>query len=113
MNHLTHVKEIGKTMKWKDADDWVERYKEKNPDATFGWLYGCDILEKLLHYDDSCGIWFFKGLNDDGEERLVMYAADKEGNILNKVKSLGAMAGDGDGGGPPADSGMECPPHCP
>ncbi len=96
----------------EEVDRWVERYKEKHPDGVWGWLYGCDILETLLKYDGSCGIWFFKGINDEGKERLVMYPADHEGNILhNKMKSLGAMVGGKDDD--PADDSEECPPDCP
>jgi len=51
-----------------------------------------------------------KGINDEGEERLALYPADHEGNILEtEIKSLGAMGG----GGGAADDGAECSPDCP
>ena len=111
------VRKIGKKMEKSEANKWVKKYKKKHPldtDPTYGWLYGADILETLLAYDGADGIWFFKGLNDDGSERLVLYPADKDGNILNKsLNSLGAAASRIPGGDDPADDGETCPPDCP
>ncbi len=114
MNHLKHVKEIGNRMSKNKADKWVKKYKKDNPNNTFGWLYGSDILHSLLKEDGCDGIWFFKGTTDEGEERLVLYPADHEGNILDKkIKSLGAKSADGDDDDGAADNGKQCPPHCP
>lgn len=111
------VKKIGKTMDKSKAKKWVKDYQKANPDGTFGWLFGDDILQKLLNYEGCEGIWFFKGTNEDGSERLVMFPADADGNILDKkMKSLGAAAAKspGDGGGDdPADWSETCPPECP
>lgn len=106
------VKKIGKKMDKSKAKKWVKDYQKKHPNETFGWLYGDDILQKLMSYEGCEGIWFFKGINDNGEERLVLFPADEDGNILDrKMKSLGAAAnGDLDD---PADDGDTCPPICP
>lgn len=110
MNHLKHVKEIGKKMDKAKVDKWVKKYKKENPNETFGWLYGCDVLNDLLNEHGCEGIWFFKGINDEGQERLVLYPADHEGNILDdKIKSLGAMGGKNGA----ADDGKSCPDDCP
>jgi len=97
------------------AKKWVKKYQKENPDAPVrGWLYGKDILETLCHYPDSEGIWFFKGLNEDGEERLVMFPADADGNILDKkINSLGAAAKSNGSVDDPANDGQLCPPSCP
>lgn len=96
MKEKRNIRAIGKTMKKDDAKKWVKRYQKKNPDATFGWLFGDDIIEKILSYGAD-GIWFFKGIDDSGNEKLVMYPADSDGNILKNdlsaAKSLGAAAG--------------------
>ena len=105
------VKKIGHLMNKEKVTKWVKKYQKENPNEVHGWLYGCDVLEELLNADGSCGIWFFKGINDEGQERLVLYPADSEGNILgNQIKSLGAAA---NGGGLAGDDGEECPPNCP
>lgn len=114
------VKKIGKRMGKKEAKKWVKRYQEKHPDAEVrGWLYGRDIIEQLCNTDGMEGIWFFKAINDEGNERLVMFPADAEGNLLDKkMKSLGAAAAmngrddDGDDDNA-ADDGDNCPPFCP
>ncbi|WP_436514467.1 hypothetical protein [Ekhidna sp. To15] len=111
------VKRIGKKMGKSKAKHWVKKYQKANPKETHGWLFGDDILKTLLKYEGCEGIWFFKGINDDGEEKLVMFPADEEGNILNKkIKSLGAAAAMKDGDGiddDPADDSRNCPPWCP
>ncbi|MEQ9402314.1 MAG: hypothetical protein RIM99_01905 [Cyclobacteriaceae bacterium] len=109
------VKKIGKRMNKNKADKWVKTYQKNHPDETHGWLYGCDILCNLLDEEGADGIWFFKGMADDGSERLVLYPADKDGNILSKsqkMKSLGAKVGNGEDDGA-ADEGQACPPNCP
>jgi len=100
------------------AKQWVKKYQKENPDAAVkGWLFGDDILEALINNKGCEGIWFFKGINDDGEEKLVMFPADKDGNLLdNKIKSLGAAAAnlkDGGDDNGAADDGVSCPPFCP
>ena len=109
-----NVKKIGKKMAKNEARKWVKQYKNNHPLAenpTYGWLYGADILRTLLDYDGAGGIWFYKGIADDGSERLVLFPADADGNILDKgMKSLGAAVKDDD---EPADDGNICPPYCP
>ncbi|GAB4250213.1 MAG: hypothetical protein Tsb0034_29480 [Ekhidna sp.] len=107
------VKKIGKKMEKSKAKKWVKKYQKEHKGGTHGWLYGADILETLLKYEGAEGIWFFKGTNDEGEERLVLFPADADGNVLDKnIKSLGAAAG-GDNEFEPGDFGQDCPPHCP
>lgn len=107
-----NVKKIGKTMSKNKANKWVKDYQKKHKNGTYGWLFGCDIICKLLDYPGAEGIWFYKAINDEGKEKLVMYAADANGKILNKgIKSLGAMAGDDDDN-LPGDFSKDCPPHC-
>ncbi|MEQ6168384.1 hypothetical protein AAOE16_14410 [Ekhidna sp. MALMAid0563] len=110
-----NVRKIGKKMDKSEAKKWVKRYQKENPEATFGWLYGDDILETLLKYKGCEGIWFFKGINDEGKERLVLFPADEDGNILDKkMKSLGAAVSlKDDNFDDPADDGTTCPPQCP
>ena len=115
------VRKIGKKLPWNDADKWVKRYQDENPNPSgkkvYGWLYGCDLLEEMMKYKGCEGIWFFKGIKEvDGKERecLVLYPADKDGKIMGKpIKSLGAKSSDGDNGVQPGDAGQDCPPDCP
>ena len=110
------VKKIGKQMDRSKAKKWVKKYQDDNPKATRGWLFGRDVIEKLCSNDSLEGIWFFKGINDDGEEKLVMFPADKKGNILeSKFRSLGAAARSNGGEDPtsPVDDADNCPPWCP
>ncbi|WP_420317235.1 hypothetical protein [Ekhidna sp.] len=111
-----NVRKIGKKMKSSQAKKWVKRYQKENPDAEVnGWLFGDDIIEAILKYKGCEGIWFFKGINDNGEEKLVMYPADADGNILASGENDDAskMALLNDGGIEPANESRMCPPMCP
>ena len=114
-----NIRKIGKKMQQSKAKKWVKRYQKENPDAAVkGWLFGDDVIEALINNKGCEGIWFFKGINDDGEEKLVMFPADEDGNILQrKLRSLGAAAanlknGDDDDDNA-ADDSRNCPPFCP
>jgi len=113
------VRKIGKKMDKSEARKWVKNYKkkypeDKYPDVKYGWLFGSDILETMEKYDGCEGLWFFKGLNDEGEEKLVIFPADADGNILdNKMKSVGAAAKLNGGDFDPANASDPCPPDCP
>lgn len=107
------IRKIGKPMDKKVARNWVMQYGKENPADTRGYLYGRDLLEAMLANSDVEGIWYFKGLNDSGEERLVLFPADKDGNILsneNRFKSLGAASAEIIEAGDNCDV---CPPSCP
>lgn len=107
------VRGIGKKMGKNEAKKWVRRWKKEHGDtATRGWLYGDEIIKEMLSYEGCEGIWFFKGIADDNSERLVMFPADEDGNILDRgIRSLGAAARDDFDS--PADGGSSCPPDCP
>lgn len=109
------VRKIGKKMKRNAAKKWLKRWEnEHGSDATRGWLYGKEVINELLNYDGCEGIWFFKGIADDNSERLVLFPADANGDVLDKnLRSLGAAASEEDELDQPADNGQECPPNCP
>lgn len=109
------VRSIGKRMGKSDAKKWVKKYQKENPDGVHGWLFGHEMIEKYLKTKGCEGIWFFKGINDDGEERLVMFPADEDGDIFKKkVRSLGAASANFDEDeDDPTDFAQPCPPHCP
>jgi len=106
-----NIKNIGSAMPQAEAREWIAKYQKQNPDGLHGNLFGADILEKMLA-DKGCeGIWFFKGINDQGEETLVLLPADNEGNILKNPARQESGEDDSFTGG--ADSGQACPPDCP
>jgi hypothetical protein len=106
------VRKIGHRMPKGEMKKWANNYKAKYPTSTHGFLYGADILTEMLADKKCAGIWFFKGLDEKGNEKLILYKADNEGNILNGMKSLGAAAMQ-NGNDDPADNGETCPPRCP
>lgn len=111
MSEIKNVSDIGKPMSKAEADKWVGTYEKYHKTSTRGFLYGEKILKQLLASEDAEGIWFFKGYDDKGDEKLVLYAADKEGNILSEDNSK-SMAKSGSNLSP-VDASDSCPPKCP
>ncbi|WP_425389657.1 hypothetical protein [Ekhidna sp.] len=109
-----NVKKIGKKMPKSEAKKWVKRYQKENPKETHGWLFGDDIIKAILKYKGCEGIWFFKGVDDQNEEKLLMFPADEDGNILeDKKHSMSVMEKSMDENDEPADFSQPCPPKCP
>lgn len=108
------INEIGSEIEQNQGIDWTNRYEELNPNKVRGFLFGDEILTKLINTKGSEGIWFYLGLNEENEERLVLYSADKGGRILNaKVSTATEANSDGIIGEDPVDDGQGCPPYCP
>lgn len=72
-------------------------YRDENPDGRKGHFFGKDILNEILDQDDCMGIRIYYGLNDDGEQELVIVGADaNEDDMTDLVADLSAP----------------CPPKC-
>ncbi|MBV6645079.1 MAG: hypothetical protein KI790_06505 [Cyclobacteriaceae bacterium] len=109
------VREIGGFVSEADAQEWIQAYQNKNPDATKAHLFGRDLIDEMLA-DPKCeGIWIFNAWDEKvqdkwGKAKLVLYKADSEGKIINEAED----AARGGGGGPtPGDLAEHCPPVCP
>lgn len=106
-----NIRNIGSAMPQAETRVWIANYQKQNPEGLHGNLFGADILEKMLA-DKGCeGIWFFKGISDQGKETLVLLPTDKEGNILPDSAKNEQGNGDEFVGG--ADYSTVCPPDCP
>lgn len=67
----------------------TKKYRNANPDARKGNFYGKDILKQLLEQNGCMGIRMYYGIDDDGNQELVLVAADADENdILDLVVDL-------------------------
>lgn len=97
------IKRIGRQMAREKAQKMVKNYLKRNPASQSGFLYGRDILESMLKNSEVEGIWFFKGVDENGAENLLLFPSDEEGNIMMvETKSIES-----------AGFGNVCPPSCP
>ncbi|MEM6831043.1 MAG: hypothetical protein AAF551_11065, partial [Bacteroidota bacterium] len=77
------VSEIGSEIAQDQGVDWTARYQVLNPNQTKGFLFGDEVVTQLLHSEGAVGIWFYFGFDEDNKEKMILYAADRNGNLLN------------------------------
>lgn len=100
------VRSIGGYIPEEQGKAWVKAYVKQNPDSLKANLFGRELLEEMLSDQSVEGLWFYRALDEKGNEQLLIYKADSEGNIIyNSQKE--------DGGDGPGEISSACPPHCP
>jgi hypothetical protein len=113
---MEKVSDIGAPMPRQEALQWIDRYQnEHGKDVKRGFLLGSKIILEALNQPGAEGIWFFKGINNENEEKLIILPADAEGNFLQGAsqnkESRSANGPDDDGFS--ADASQDCPTNCP
>ncbi len=64
-------------------------YRAANPGARIAHFFGMDILNELLAQEGCMGIRMYYGLNEDGDNELVIVGADaNENDMLEKIADL-------------------------
>ena len=105
---LGAVASIGAHLDREAAVRWTERFQTTYPNEVRAYLFGKDRLQELINRDGAKGIWFFRGLNESSEQKLVLYPADEVGKFLLTNPARGRTEEDA-----PLDDGVSCPPQCP
>ena len=92
-------------------DQWMKNYQAQQQSAFPGktlikaHFYGSEKIKQLLDEKDAVGIRIYYGVDENGNDALMLVAARADGsNILP----------DPNGGGPVIlDDSALCPPYCP
>ena len=105
---LREVASIGTHLDRETAVRWTERFQTTYPNEVRAYLFGKDRLQELLNRNGAKGIWFFRGLNENSEQKLVLYPAADAGKFLITNPARGRTEEDA-----PIDFSDECPPVCP
>ena len=92
------ISEIGAPITKETAQRWINNFKIKHPNETFGHAYGKDALRRLLAPAAVHGLFIFNGLDGNGNVHLVFKAADQNGHVMDN--------------GVAYNSGVTCPPFC-
>jgi hypothetical protein len=89
-----------------DANDWMKRYKDKNPDGPWGFFFGENIVRKVIDHPEAVGMRVYLGLTKDNNLQVLLLGTREDGtNIL-------PTEGKDGGGGTCADESKPCPPYC-
>ncbi len=86
------------TISLQEASSMAANYQEANATAVKSHFFGRQAIEKILAQDGAVGVRIYYGLDNSGQQHLIMVGTDANQN--DQVKgSLAEMA-------PP------CPPFC-
>jgi hypothetical protein len=81
-----------------EAASWTSNYRSAQPNGIKAHFFGREIIERILAQEDCQGLRIFYGLNDNGEQQLILVGADTNEN--NQVT------------GTIADHSVVCPVAC-
>jgi len=100
------------------AQDSIQKYQDKNPNAIKAYFFGDDIIRKVIDHKEAVGMRVYFGLAEDGQIQLFLVGAREDGsNIgLNNVGSRTASAATATTAattGVVGDNAWPCPPYCP
>jgi hypothetical protein len=95
----TSISDIGGVVDAGLADQWIDNFKTNYDGHVVSHLFGTDIFEQLMGQKGVQGIYLANGLDDQGNEHVVLAGVNKEGGILWN--------------GLVANNSSPCPPVCP
>lgn len=82
------------------AKGYTATYRAQNPNGLKGHFFGREILNDILEQTGCEGIRIYYGINDDGEQALVLVGADaNEDDMLGETHTIG-------------DYSIACPNRC-
>ena len=105
---MSFSKTDGAPITLETAKKWTANYRAKNPNGVKAHFYGSDLFNHLLSLPDAVGIRIYNGLDDEGNQRLVLVAAkENENNILSNESGTESHHEY------VWDDSRVCPPNCP
>lgn len=99
-------KTIGGPIQMNEAEEWMARYKAKNPKGPWAYFFGEDLIRKIIDHPEAVGMRVYLGLNKEDRIQMVLIGAREDGTNI-----LGSMGKDMDPG-VAGDNGYPCPPYC-
>ncbi len=95
----TNISDIGGVLDERSAEQWIDNFKTNYDGHVVSHLFGKDIFEQLMAQQGVQGIYLANGLDNQGNEHMVLAGVNKEGDILWN--------------GLVANQSVPCPPICP
>jgi len=85
------------TITLQEGIDWTTNFRNQNPNSVKAYKIDQAEINEILAQPGAAGIRTYMGIDNSGNEKLVMVAVDANGNdILNNVY----------------DHAEPCPPTC-
>ncbi len=63
----------------------TKEFRLRNPESIKARFFGKDIINKILNQEGCMGIRFYYGLDEDGNNQLVMVGADSDENDITDL----------------------------
>lgn len=63
----------------------TEEFRLRNPNEIKAHFFGKDIINEILNQEGCMGIRLYYGLDEDGENQLVMVGADSDENDMTDL----------------------------
>lgn len=83
----------------EEASNFTEAYRNQMQEGqTIGGFFGRDAIEAILDQDDAVGLRVYNGMDDQGQEVLVLVGTNKDGDDMYHGKL--------------AERSLPCPPYC-
>jgi hypothetical protein len=85
---------IGEEIGYELGTEFVTNYHNANPNDTYSYIVGKNIIEQILAQPGCEGIRFYNAYNEAGKKTLVYVGVDKNGNNIfqySVVNSAGTI----------------------
>lgn len=79
---MSFTTEDGSTITLAQGRTLTSAYRSQYPNTTRGVFIGAEHISKLLSQNDAIGIRTYFGRNANGENTVVLVAADSNGNDI-------------------------------
>ena len=93
------VKNAGAQITLAEGAAMTAKYRASNPNKTKAHLIGMNRIHEILDQEGCEGIRIYYGLNDEGDQELVLVGVDRLGDDMEKGVIM--------------DKLLPCPSYCP
>jgi len=90
---------IGEEIGYELGTEFVTNYHNANPNDTYSYIVGKNIIEQILAQPGCEGIRFYNAYNEAGKKTLVYVGVDSKGNnifqysVVNNAGTITSEAG--------------------
>jgi hypothetical protein len=88
----------GEQVSLNDASSWTANYRNSGSGSINAHFFGKDHITSILQQDGCMGIRVYYGINDEGNQCLILVGTDGSENDIEE--------------GYIAERGTICPPYC-
>lgn len=98
-------KSHGGPIEMGEANDWMKRFKDKNPEGPWAFFFGEHIVRKVIDHPEAVGMRVCFGLTKEGKPQIVLLGTREDGSNILPIQGKDGT------GGTCADNGLPCPPY--